>query len=78
VNPQLLVCLLVSALVGIGAAALVVLAGWGVLSALTAYMTTASIATLAVATVFQPGDARLRLSERPVPNVAAERVLVRV
>jgi hypothetical protein len=56
-NPQLLVCLLVSALAGIGAAALAVLGGWGPLPALMAYMSTASSCLLTAVTIGPRGAA---------------------
>lgn len=76
-NPHLLVCLLVSALTGIGVAAVAVLAGWGAFPALLAYMATGSLGLLAAVSVSHPGVPSRHATERQVRSVAEERALVR-
>jgi CHASE2 domain-containing sensor protein len=76
-NPRLLVCLLVSALAGIGAAVLAVLGGWGPLLVLMAYMSTASSCVLATVTIRQPVEARRRPAPPQLRIPAEKPTLVR-
>lgn len=68
-NPRLVICLLVSALFGVGSAAFSVVSGFGVLVALVAYSGTSSVSLLALAVATMPrARAGRRAALLPAPG----------
>lgn len=68
-NPRLVICLLVSALFGVGSAAFSVVSGFGVLVALVAYSGASSVSLLALAVATMPrARAGRRTALLPAPG----------